>query len=139
MSLKAVSDGSRDDLGGHLSLSPSSLSRGAGAGFAGTRGEVDAGVGMGYVAASAEEGGSRAGRPAGAESGDRVGMGTRDPPLEAASSSRRATAGTGDAVALAALVSFEPDDEPAGDASPFARLDEHPIAPRRSDAGPSRR
>lgn len=136
MSLKAVSDGSRDDLGGHLSVSPSSLSRGAGAGFAGTRGEVDAGVGMGYVAASAEEGRSRAGRPAGAESGEnRVGMGTRD--VEAASSSRRAT--PEDAVALAALVSFEPDDEPAGDASPFARLDEHPIAPRRSDAGPSRR
>lgn len=136
MSLKAVSDGSRDDLGGHLSFSPSSLSRGAGAGFAGTRGEVDAGVGMGYVAASAEEGRSRAGRPAGAESGHRVGMGTRDV-CEAASSSRRAT--PEDAVALAALVSFEPDDEPAGDASPFARLDEHPIAPRRSDAGPSRR
>ena len=135
MSLKAVSDGSRDDLGGHLSFSPSSLSRGAGAGFARTRGEVDAGVGMGYVAASAEEGRSRAGRPAGAESGDRGGMGTRD--VEAASSSRRAT--PEDAVALAALVSFEPDDEAAGDAPPFARLDEHPIAPRRSDAGPSRR
>ena len=83
--------------------------RGAGAGFTGTRGELDAGVGMGYVVASAEEGRSRA-LPGGAESGDRVGMGPRD--VEAASS-RRAT--PEDAVALAALVSFESEEEPAGD------------------------
>ena len=127
MSLKAVSDGSRDDLGGALD----GHLGGAGAGFTGTRGELDAGVGMGYVVASAEEGRSRA-LPGGAESGDRVGMGPRD--VEAASS-RRAT--PEDAVALAALVSFESEEEPAGDASPFARLGVHPIAPRRSADAPS--
>lgn len=126
MSLKAVSDGSRDDLGGALD----GHLGGAGAGFTGTRGELDAGVGMGYVVASAEEGRSRA-LPGGAESGDRVGMGPRD--VEAASS-RRAT--PEDAVALAALVSFESVEEPAGDASPFARLGVHPIAPRRSADAP---
>ena len=124
MSLKAVSDGSRDDLGGALD----GHLGGAGAGFTGTRGELDAGVGMGYVVASAEEGRSRA-LPGGAESGDRVGMGPRD--VEAASS-RRAT--PEDAVAL---VSFESEEEPAGDASPFARLGVHPIAPRRSADAPS--
>ena len=126
MSLKAVSDGSRDDLGGALDGH-----LGGGRGVHGDARRVGRGRGNGIR--RGERGGGSVARTAGR---CRVGRPSRD-----GTAGRRggvvATRDAGGCRRARRARSFESEEEPRAHASPFARLGVHPIAPRRSADAPS--